>query len=67
MGFRAVSDDGRLGGKIAALESSTANCLFIIETDAGTEVLVPAAGEFISEVDPERRTVTLSLPEGLLD
>ncbi len=67
VGFRAVSDDGRLGGKIAALEASTANCLFIIETDAGTEVLVPAAGEFISEVDPERRTVTLSLPEGLLD
>lgn len=67
VGFTVESDDGRLHGKIKALESSTANFLFIIETDSGEEVLVPAAAEFIADVDSGNRVVKLSLPEGLLD
>ncbi len=67
VGFRVRTDDGRLSGKIVSLESSTANFLFIIETDSGEEVLVPAAGEFIAGVNPEKKLVTLSLPDGLLD
>ena len=57
VGFRVRTEDGRLYGKIVSLESS----------DSGEEVLVPAAGEFIAGVNPEKKLVTLSLPDGLLD
>ena len=67
VGFQVRTEDGRLSGKIVALESSTVNFLFIIETDSGKEVLVPAAEEFIAGVEPQERLVTLSLPDGLLD
>lgn len=40
--------------------------LFQIDAD-GKEVLVPIVDDFIKNVDRERRTITLSLPEGLLD
>ncbi len=50
-------------GTIARVDDQTVNVLF--ELEDGT--LVPAAEELITAVDQEGKTITIALPEGLLD
>lgn len=66
VGFSALDEDGAVIGKIAGVDSTTANVLFVIDRPDGSEVLVPVADEFIDGIDPESATITLRLPDGLL-
>lgn len=66
VGFSALDEDGAVIGKIAGVDSTTANVLFVIDCPDGSEVLVPVADEFIDGIDPESATITLRLPDGLL-
>ena len=50
-------------GRIAAIDDQTANLLFELE-DA---TLIPATDDLITNIDQHRRTITMTLPEGLLD
>ena len=50
-------------GAIASVEDSTINTLF--ELEDGT--LIPAPEELITDVDRAHRTITIALPQGLLD
>lgn len=65
-GFRVVDTVHGELGEIAAVDDSTVNTLFVIDRD-GEELLVPAREEFIVEMNPEKRSMTVRLPEGLLD
>lgn len=65
VGFSAVAE-GKTLGKIVGVDTSTANCLFIVEKPDGSTCLIPVADEFIESLDPDGRLVGLSLPEGLL-
>lgn len=58
---------GKQYGTIRAIDTSTINVLFVLDTDKGHEALVPANEELIEEIDPERRTIVMNLPEGLFD
>lgn len=53
-------------GTIVDFYDSEANPLFELEI-AGKSILVPAVEEFIAQIDFERRTIHLVLPDGLLD
>lgn len=53
-------------GEITEVDESTINTLFVIDHH-GEELLVPAREEFIVEMDNQKRSMTLQLPEGLLD
>lgn len=68
-GFRLV--DAAAGSKtigtITAIDDSTINILFNIETPDGRDVLVPAAEDFIFNVDTENKEIAVNLPAGLLD
>lgn len=66
VGFSALDEDGAVIGKIAGVDSTTANVLFVIDCPDGSEALVPVADEFIDGIDPESATITLRLPDGLL-
>lgn len=66
VGFSALDEDGVVIGKIAGVDSTTANVLFVIDRPDGSEALVPVADEFIDGIDPESATITLRLPDGLL-
>lgn len=66
VGFGALDEDGAVIGKIAGVDSTTANVLFVIDRPDGSEALVPVADEFIDGIDPESATITLRLPDGLL-
>ena len=58
---------GKTVGEIRSVDDSTINTLFELETIDGNDLLVPASDELISAVDTERQTITMELPEGLLE
>lgn len=64
-GFRVLNGESELG-TITHVEDSTSNVLFYIDHD-GDELLVPAVEDFIRDIDHSTRTITMQLPDGLLD
>lgn len=58
---------GRSVGEIKSVDGSTINTLFELVTDGGDDLLIPASDELIDSVDTENRTITMQLPEGLLE
>ena len=64
VGFDLVeANEGRVVGRIAAIDDTTANLLFELEDGR----LIPASDDLIDDIDQEARTITMRLPEGLLD
>ncbi|MDE5869044.1 MAG: ribosome maturation factor RimM [Muribaculaceae bacterium] len=66
-GYRVI--DEKLGeiGKILRVDTSTANVLFIVETEEEEEMFIPAADDFIVAIDEDKRTVVTTLPEELIN
>ncbi|MCM1520281.1 MAG: ribosome maturation factor RimM [Lachnoclostridium sp.] len=54
-------------GIISAINDSTENVLFIVERPDGSELYIPVAEELITDIDIPNQTLTMDLPEGLLD
>ena len=54
-------------GRITDVDDSSANILLIIATDEGSEILIPYNDDFLVDYDLRKRTLTLDLPEGLMD
>ena len=50
-------------GRIASIDDSTLNILFELEDGK----LIPASEELITDVDKDNRTITIDLPQGILD
>ena len=67
IGYKVLTDDGRLSGTIDDVDDSTQNLLFIVKTDNGNKVFVPVANEFIADIDIDNATITFDLPDGLVD
>ncbi len=57
---------GRCKGRITDFYDNDINPLFEIELGDRAH-LVPAVEEFIADIDPEKRVVKLTLPDGLLE
>lgn len=66
IGFTVVDNARGELGEIVAVDDTTENVLFEIDY-AGRELLVPAADEFVCEIDEENRRLYMNIPEGLLD
>ena len=67
VGFRM--EDVRHGelGEVVEVDTTTVNTLFVVEQEDGEELLIPAQEEFIVEINPEKKLITVELPEGLLN
>ena len=64
VGFDLVeANEGRGVGRIAAIDDTTANTLFELEDGR----LIPASDDLVDDIDLKQRTITMRLPEGLLD
>lgn len=63
VGYTLVDEHGRRLGQIADVDDSTANVLFVMQNEA----LIPVAAIEVIDHDEEKRVLTVSLPEGLLD
>lgn len=67
VGYRIVNAaDGTVVGTVSAVDDNTVNTLFVADTPKG-EILVPAASELIEAVDTHARTITMCIPEGILE
>ncbi len=54
-------------GIIESVDSSTENLLFVVLTEDGEEVFIPAVDEFIEEIDDNDKIIKMRLPEGLVE
>lgn len=61
-----IKDGEALVGTITDIDDQTENWLFVVERD-GNELLIPAHEEFITDIDHQNRTITMDLPNGLID
>lgn len=57
------ADSNRTIGRIAAVDDSTINILFELEDGR----LIPASEDLITAIDQQTRTITMRLPDGLLN
>ena len=68
IGFAVIDkQNDKVIGHIKAIDDTTINTLFEIETTAGNDILLPAHEELIHEADMQRREIRMSIPDGLLD
>jgi len=67
LGMTVIGEDGSRIGTLTDVILNSAQDLYEIETQDGKKFLLPAVGEFVREVDLEKRTVTVHLVEGLME
>ena len=66
VGFQVTDINHGELGEIVAVDDSTMNVLFSIETPDGEEILLPAHEEFMIKLEKKKRRLTVEVPEGLL-
>ena len=57
------AQSGKAIGRIASIDDSTLNILFCLEDGR----LIPATDDLITAIDQQARTITMHIPEGLLE
>ena len=67
IGYRVIDSTCGDLGEITDINDLTANILFIVRRDDGSEFFIPVAEEFIDGVDPEGPSLLVSLPPELID
>ncbi len=66
-GFRLMDKTGASIGTITAVDDSTMNVLFQVKLDSdGSLRLLPAADDFIVDIDPAQRCLQMDFPDELL-
>jgi len=64
----AASDaDGAVVGTVTAVENFGASDLLEIKPPAGKKFFLPFVDDYVGEVDLDAGTVTVEIPEGLLE
>ena len=58
--------ENNLIGTIVGYDDSTENFLFEVENSTGAEILIPAADDFIIEINECKKHVIMQLPIGLI-
>ncbi|MBU4261912.1 MAG: ribosome maturation factor RimM [Proteobacteria bacterium] len=65
-GMTVVTAQGRQLGTVSRLMATGAHDILVV-VDRGREYLIPALDEFVVAIDAETGTITVDLPEGLLE
>ncbi len=64
VGFDLIDNaSGKSVGRIASIDDTTLNILFELEDGK----LIPASEELITDVDKKNKTITINIPDGLLE
>ena len=59
-------DHGKVG-VITDIDTNTINELLIVEDKDGDNIFIPLTEDFIVEMDEEKKTITMRLPDGIID
>lgn len=66
IGFHVITEQSNEKLIISDVDTSTANPLFVIESENG-EIYIPINEDLIISIDYDARKITMQLPEGLLN
>ncbi|HJV64649.1 MAG TPA: ribosome maturation factor RimM [Geomonas sp.] len=66
LGLQVETEEGEALGELVDIIETGANDVYVAKKD-GREVLIPALEDVVLAVDLDKGTMTVSLPEGLLD
>jgi 16S rRNA processing protein RimM len=66
-GFDVVDEGGNSLGKLVEIIETGANDVYVVRSEAGKEILLPAIPSVILEADPTQRVMRVHLLEGLVD
>ncbi len=67
VGCKVEDENHRFIGTITEVDTTTINTLFVIDSPAGEELLLPAQEDLILGLDRENKLLTVELPKGLFD
>lgn len=68
LGFNLIdANRGVVVGTISHIDETTMNTLLYVDTTSGDELILPIAEELFTAYNDDERTLTLDIPEGLLD
>ena len=67
VGYTIEDIESGVIGKVVEIDTNTENELFIVETPDGNTVYIPLTEDFIEKMDENNKTITMRLPDGLLD
>jgi 16S rRNA processing protein RimM len=67
VGYTILDETGNLVGQIFGLEEYATNAVFMVRGKSGKEIILPAATELMLNINEDTKTLTLQVPEGLLD
>ena len=67
IGLKVVNEDGSFTGVLKDVMETGANDVYIVESQDGKEVLIPAIKDCILQVDFEKEQVLVHLLDGLVD
>ena len=66
IGYQIIDKSLGTVGEIVDINDLTENVLFIVDHD-GEEIMIPAADDLILEIDDEKETILMDLPQGLVN
>ena len=66
VGFTLIDVNAGEIGVISEVDETTENTLFVIPKD-DDELLIPVGEDYISEIDHDKKIITVNLPDGLLE
>ncbi len=67
IGLKVVTDEGKTLGKLKEVLQTGANDVYVVETSAGKEVLLPVIRECVLDINLGTGVVTVHVMAGLLD
>ena len=67
IGMSVVAEDGTVLGTLADVMPTGANDVYVVRTENGKELLIPAIKECILNVDVEERAMRIHVMDGLWD
>lgn len=66
VGYEVIDDRAGVLGSVKTISQMGLNRLIVVERPEN-ELLIPVNGPFITTIDPEKKRVLVSLPDGYLD
>jgi len=67
VGARVVTKDGAPVGRLEDVLATAANDVFVVRSEEGREILVPAVRHVVLSIDPEEGTIVIDPIPGLLE
>lgn len=67
IGCNVYTTEGETLGVITSILSPGANDVWVVETQAGKEILIPYIEQVVRHIDTEKKAVTIEVMEGLIE